>query len=212
MATFPRDLTDSSGKTILPVEAEWPTSPPPMLSPGMSGKDQVRSTTQRGYLWRERYGLMRANDPAVRKLFSLVRTYHREGTTLDVEHVSIVLLGAGGGTPLVAGADQTGATIDTDGWPNSTAILKVGDFVRFGTGGAHEITANVSSGGTGLATLAITPPIFVGSSPLNNATVYLGSAGVALFRARIIDVTWPAASSKQSSYYSGMTLTFKEVL
>lgn len=70
--------------------------------------------------------------------------------------------GAGGGTPLVNGADQTGRSVVTDGWPNSTAILKAGDFVTFaGDYKVYMVTADVSSDGSGDATLTIEPALEV---------------------------------------------------
>jgi hypothetical protein len=78
--------------------------------------------------------------------------------------------GAGGGTPLVDGADQTGRSVATKGWPNSTAILKAGDFVTFAADyKVYMLTADVSSDGSGDATLAIEPALF--ASPADEAAV-----------------------------------------
>jgi hypothetical protein len=84
-------------------------------------------------------------------------------------------VGAHGGTPLSSGgADQTGASILTDGWTASvTGLLKKGDTITFA--GVYEInpvtyastgrlqsfvvTADVNSDGSGLATIPISPSI-----------------------------------------------------
>src|SRR5207253_2609684 len=78
-----------------------------------------------------------------------------------------------GSTPLSNGATQTGASIITDGWANSTAIFKKGDVVSFA--GVYSVnpqtyistgilmqftlTADVSSNSSGQATLPISPSI-----------------------------------------------------
>jgi len=104
--------------------------------------------------------------------------------------------GAGGGTPLVNGASQTGASIITDGWPNSTAILKKGDIITFadvydvnprtyesnGYLKQFVVTADVSSDVSGNATIAISPAITtsgarqnVDAGPANNAAITIVS-------------------------------------
>jgi len=78
--------------------------------------------------------------------------------------------GAGGGTPLVDGAAQTGRTVNTKGWPNSTAILKAGDFVIFaGHYKVYMLTADASSDGSGDAALSLEPALF--ASPADGAAV-----------------------------------------
>lgn len=78
------------------------------------------------------------------------------------------------GTPLVNGASQTGASLATDGWSNSLTNMLVPGMV-FTIGGVYEInprtyqstgrlqrftvTANASSNGSGVSTLAIAPAI-----------------------------------------------------
>ena len=66
--------------------------------------------------------------------------------------------GAGGGTPLVQGGSQTGASLVTDGWPISTMVLKTGDFVSV-NGELKMVVADVTSNGTGVATITFEPPL-----------------------------------------------------
>lgn len=83
-------------------------------------------------------------------------------------------VGDHGGTPLSNGADQTGASIITDGWTiNKTGLLLKGNIITFA--GVFEInpityestgrlqnfvvTANVNSDGSGNATIPISPSI-----------------------------------------------------
>lgn len=79
--------------------------------------------------------------------------------------------GVGGGTPLVAGAGQTGATLAVDGAPTSTtAWLKAGDV--FGVGGyLHMLTADADTSAGGTATLQFGPSLR--ASPADNAPLTL---------------------------------------
>lgn len=78
-------------------------------------------------------------------------------------------------TPLVAGAAQTGATLNTDGWRiNQTALLLPGDYFGLTEDTKkriHMITANVDSDGAGAATLSFKPPLR--ASPAENAVLVL---------------------------------------
>ena len=77
--------------------------------------------------------------------------------------------GAFGGTPLVAGAAQTGNTLNIDGCSTGvTGWIKAGDF--FSVNGELKIaTADANSDGGGLATLSFSPRLR--SSPDNNAAI-----------------------------------------
>lgn len=107
-----------------------------------------------------------------------------------------------GSTPLVDGASQSGSSLQTDGWQASTAILKAGDIITIAdvlavnpqnralTGSGvrqFTVTADVSSDGSGNATIPIFPELFdanhqfatVDALPANNAVITpLGTEGV----------------------------------
>ena len=79
------------------------------------------------------------------------------------------LLGIGGGTPLVKGASQTGASLNVDGCPLSTTDwLKLGDYFEV-NGELKMVTADVDTNGTGEATITFEPPLR--NSPADNAAV-----------------------------------------
>ena len=85
-------------------------------------------------------------------------------------------VGLAGGTPLVNGANQTGSSLVTDGWPASTGILKAGDYFHFDVSGRRELklaTADVSSNASGQATISFKPAIRV--SPADNAALVTSS-------------------------------------
>jgi hypothetical protein len=110
-------------------------------------------------------------------------------------------VGTKAGTPLVNGGSQTGASLITDGWTASSAILKKGDIfhiagvfsvhpeTKVSTGSLQQfvVTADVSADGTGNATVAISPSIItsgatqnVSGSPADNAAITVaGTASTA---------------------------------
>lgn len=71
-------------------------------------------------------------------------------------------------TPLVNGAGQLGRTLNTDGWPTSTTVLQAGQYVTINNQ-LLQLTENVTSNGSGVATLTFEPPIRV--SPSDNAAI-----------------------------------------
>lgn len=115
------------------------------------------------------------------------------------------VVGAQGGTPLVNGANQTGNSIITNGWSNSKKVLNAGDVITFGTltagvlavnpqnrqstGALRQfvVTADVTSDGSGNATIPISGPSGFGvvtagpfqtvtASPANAAAVNVNGA------------------------------------
>jgi hypothetical protein len=71
--------------------------------------------------------------------------------------------GVASGAPLVAGASQTGDSLDTDGWTNSiTGILLEFDYFQLGSGSMARLYAvlnDADSDGAGAATLDIWPSL-----------------------------------------------------
>lgn len=78
-------------------------------------------------------------------------------------------------TPLVAGASQSGSSLNIDGLAvSTTAILKAGDVIQVvGVPFTYRLTADVNSSSSGTATLALDQPL--ASSPANNAAVRVGT-------------------------------------
>lgn len=76
--------------------------------------------------------------------------------------------GAGGGTPVVSGAGQSGTALTTTGWPNSLTVLKAGDFFEV-NGELKMAVADATSNGAGAATITFEPPLR--ASPANLAAI-----------------------------------------
>jgi hypothetical protein len=124
---------------------------------------------------------------------------HAGAKVYEVQGLPTHTVGPLGGTPLVNGASQSGASLITDGWTAAAASrLKKGDiftianvyaanpWTRKSTGSLRQftVTADVSSDGSGNATLAISPAIVtsgpyqnVDAGPADNAAItVLGAA------------------------------------
>ena len=79
--------------------------------------------------------------------------------------------GVATGTPLVNGADQTGYELVTDGWTTSqTGILLAGDWIEV-NGLLRMVVADADSDVSGNATLDISPGLWPGQSPADNAAI-----------------------------------------
>ena len=83
----------------------------------------------------------------------------REGTfTYDLPD-TLAINGSAGTSGLVAGASQTGNSLNTDGWvPNTLNLFLPGDKIEV-DGHLHTVTTAVHSDASGDATLAIWPNI-----------------------------------------------------
>lgn len=87
--------------------------------------------------------------------------------------------GVGGGNPRVNGANQTGNSVITDGWPaNTTGLLLPGDYIQIGTG-LHKCLTTVTSDSSGNATIDIWPRL--GISPANDELIITNKT-VGVFR------------------------------
>ncbi len=198
--TFPR--------TIKPARFSMPVfAGGPLVSVSHSGKVNTRTTLQVGRVWEEFFNFKFDEDG--KEFVALLNNYWNRATSLDVAHQSfLTTLGAGGGTPLVNGASQTGASIVTNGWPNDTLVLKAGDVVQFaGVTLVYDVTADVTSDGSGNATIPISPNIFSGGSPTNGGAVTITASVV--FRAKILErPRIPLA--KADEWIAGLRVAFVE--
>ena len=195
-------------RVIKPQRVTAPVFPGGLVSIGHSGKVNTRTTLQVGRTWEEFFAFK--VDENGHQFLAEINNFYNRQTSLDVAHQMFVdTLGAGGGTPLVNGASQTGSTIATDGWPNSTLVLKAGDLVTFATGPTlvYDITADVTSNGSGVATLPVSPNVFAGGSPGNNDAITITASVV--FRAKILEQP-RVPPAKADEWINGLRLVFRE--
>ena len=202
MPTFPR--------TLRPAKSTLPTVPAPHLSVALTGSLQTRGRVMAGRMWTETWPLMKAGDPEVESLLATIEDYKHRGTIVDVDHILFpgsgkAPNGTGGGSPRVNGADEKGASINTDGWTaNVTNIVRAGDCVRIaGHDILYRVTTNASSNSSGRAVLFLNPPVY--TAPSNNATI---STTNNRFKAIIVRCDVPEAAPNE--YYGGLAITFQE--
>lgn len=205
MPTFPR-TTGAKPRLITP-----PRFPEGLTSWGRSGKGQFRAVTNMGRQWTETYPQLNGNLASVRALIAAINQGLREGTIWDVAHLYYnVLLGVGGGSPLVNGANQVGSNLVVDGIGGSiTNWLRAGDIIQVaGCAVVFDVTAAVNSA-AGAATIPISPPIFTGKSPADNAVVTINPANI-LFKAVLAQVSDFPEMDVNKIVSAGMTLTWRE--
>ena len=127
----------------------------------------------------------------------------RERTFLLGDPSRTTARGAATGTPLVKGASQTGVELVTDGWTTGvTGILKAGDYIQLGSGGAarlHQIVQDVDSDGSGNATLDIWPRLRVSPAD-NDPIVVAGCQGVFRLASNQMPVNIDEAKFHESSF------------
>jgi hypothetical protein len=98
--------------------------------------------------------------------------------------------GAYGGTPLVVGAGNAGYSIPIDGCSAGvTGWGKAGDWVQI-NGLYRMLTEDVSTNGSGQATLSISPGIGLGQAPADNAPVTTGATAKGVFRLTGDEIEW----------------------
>jgi hypothetical protein len=96
-----------------------------------------------------------------------------------------VRTGPGGGTPVVSGAGQTGYSLVTSGWPNSTTVLYAGD--RIGVSNQMiPIASNVTSNGSGVATITLCHPIR--TAPTNGSAVEIDAPAARYFLSDFVNL------------------------
>lgn len=204
-------MTTPFPRTIVPREADWPSQPGGLLDFGQSGRGQFRSVAALGRQWTETYPPLRSRAAATVGFLAQVLSFWRNGTLLDVDHRGMrALFGTGAGTPVVAGAGQTGAALATSGWAANQTVLRAGDVVQLpGRTLVYDVTADVVSSGTGTATIPLNPPIYAGGSPTNGGALVLNTTpGAVKFRAIITSVQVPHAGPDE--FYGSLAITFRE--
>jgi len=138
-----------------------------------SGKRNVRQTGAHRWILRGTYSSL------TRQQFMPVYAFlmDQEGQYGSFNFVAPDLAtpqGSGNGTPLVDLASQVGKSINTKGWANNETVLKAGDILRFaGHSKVYMMTADATSDGTGLATLAISPALQ--ESPADNEGITINN-------------------------------------
>jgi hypothetical protein len=108
-------------------------------------------------------------------------------------------------------AVSTGANLYVDGVTASISNwLRGGDIIRVaGISPTYEVAADVTTDANNMATIPITPPLFSGGSPVDNAAVTI--TGVTLTACILEPPTYPSTSGS-SNDYGELVVKFSETL
>jgi hypothetical protein len=207
MADFPR--------TLPPASVTLPVVPGGLVSIGRTGKVQLRSEVAGGRVWQEIWPPLLASGADAQALFTFVEKSFNLGETFDITHYLLpgsgkAPHGLGGGTPLIDGASEAGAFVDTKGWSNSiTGVVAAGDCIKIaGCAALFRITAAANSDGSGKARVYINPSILVGSSPADSAAITRTGCKMTAF---VLDYS-PLPAAGPDEFIAGFSVTFRESL
>lgn len=162
------DLAPTPNVVVMNLRGNTAVYPSPLTS-------SMQTLARGGFHWMATYTWtnIRGDDRA--DLLGTIAGLRGQENRLRVPVYDNPKRGAYGGTPLVAGASQTGSSIDLDGCSLSvTNWIRKGDYFSIDVNGEHELkmaTADASSDGAGLITVAFEPRLRF--SPLDNAVVYV---------------------------------------
>ena len=138
-----------------------------------------------------------------------MQLHGRHGTFLLGDPDAKTIRGGLNSTINVNGAHSVGAySIAIENATASTLILKVGDYIQFGSGASqklHMVTADCTSNGTGQATVEIEPPL---KSALSDDSAIVYSNTKAVMRMDSNELSW---SADQISVY-GISFSCSEVI
>ncbi len=161
------DLTPAPRSVAMRPEGNTSLFPSPLIA---SATTQDRG----GQKWHATYSYPNVSAANRAVLMGLIARLRGQAHRLRVPVYDNPKRGAYGGTPLVAGASQTGSSINLDGGLGSvTNWIRSGDYLSIDVNGEHELkmcTLDANSSG-GLITIEFEPRLR--ASPLNNAVVYV---------------------------------------
>ena len=154
--------------TPAPMEVTVSSFSPTYVSITNSLKRQARSRGAHAWGIEMRYGAMTRATFA--PLWAFLLSREGRSKTFTVSLPAFTPLGAATGTPLVNGASQAGTALITDGWSNSTLVLKAGDWIQIENDAkVYSVTADATSNGSGQVTISIYPALR--RTPPDNAPI-----------------------------------------
>jgi len=174
-----------------------------------TGRIQTRSSMNVGRSWTETYQPLWAGSVETENFISWLRWAWNTKTAFTVKHP--ITPGSGrapngtGSGGVTINASQTGSSIATSGWPNSTSnVVRAGDLLKIANVPyTVEVTDDANSGGGGGATISINPPIW--TAPAGGSAITTTSVDIT---AKIMELSIPEISN--SFYYDGVTVAFRE--
>jgi hypothetical protein len=161
-------MTTYSFPNITPASSTWElvTNTKTFRSPLTNA---VQTANRKGSLWKcsLTFNNLQTGDRA--DLQAFLTKLNGQEHRFNLHDHAYTRRGTGGGTPLVNGGSQTGASIVLDGATASVSNwLRAGDYLSFNNQ-LFMATSDVNSDGSGNVTVPIAPPIR--TSPLDNTAV-----------------------------------------
>ena len=144
---------------------------PTFVSRTISGRRQARQIAGQFFTMTATFPPMTRAQFAPIDAFVMKQRGQYETFTLILPVLSTGL-GAPAGTPLVRGADQTGRTLDTDGWSTEVVIFKAGDYLKLANHDkVYKVVADVTSNASASANTEITIEPALITSPADNSAI-----------------------------------------
>lgn len=177
----------------------------------MTGKGQTRAQQNVGRTWSEIYPTLDLSNANVRGLMAAINSALRNGTVWSIQiPYWQKRAGVGGGTPVINGAGQTGASLFVRGCPlNTPNYLRAGDiFTLAGGSVVYDVTADITTDAGGGVHIPINPPIF---TALGDGVALTIDPTVITFNAIMTSIDGNLPNVDVSSQIAaGLTLYFRE--
>ena len=146
-------------------------------------RSDLNNTVQHGQLaghrWRGVLTFTNRGGSDARRLKAFLNNLLGPSTRFNLQPPDNEKVGTMAGLGTVAGAGQTGTSLNTTGWNNNQSLLfDYGDYFEV-NGELKQITQPISSDGTGNATLVFTPPLL--TSPANAAPIEVHDPRVSVY-------------------------------
>lgn len=186
--TWPSDLQD-------PQTVSWGIKPNTqvMVSPG---NGSIQTLELPGARWQVDFSYAPSTEAQAAIMQAWIMTFRGQANRVALYNAARhVPRGTAGGTPLVNGAGQTGASIVTDGWTPGATFLR-GDFFSFNSE-LKMATADCAADGSGNMTIPFEPPMR--SSPADNAAITT-TKPTALFIPKEPEVRWTTRPGKFTTF------------
>jgi len=194
-----------------------PSVPGPLISVSQSGLIRTRELATAGNSWREEYGQLAFRNSDTQDFVSYINWAWKNGIKFFIDHPTTPGSGephlgvaASGLSITVSGGSQSGDGLVTTGWPNSTNnLLLPGTVISVaGINRVFRVVDPVSSNSSGVATIKIDPPIYVGGSPVNGSAVTYNNV-----KYRAIIFNQPSMPEIGNAfYYDGLSVEFTEAV
>jgi hypothetical protein len=165
-----------------------------------------QTATLAGSQWRAQLPFVNLSKADGRGLRAFIMSLRgKAGTAFVIPYDARTPLGTPSGSPTVNGANQTGGTLITANWANSTTVLKAGDYFEV-NGELKLMTADAITNGSGAVTLEFAPDLH--TAPPNSDPIVYTNPSCTM---RLVNDSQASWQLTQDKYYM-INLDFIEAL